>query len=692
MTGTKSFVYRFGDFELREREFSLVKAGEAVPIEHKAFRTLLFLLRNPKTLVPKEALLDAVWGDVAVADGALTRCIWLLRRLLGDDFNEPRYIETVAKVGYRFICDIEVIEDVQPAPVLAPDPPPPPPPPSPIWKWLIPIAAFLVGLAGAVWYLLRPLPPPRITGSTKITHDRLHKFLAGTDGTRLYVNLYEQGTAVQVAISSGETTEIPIALKDFVFIVGVSPDGETLLVYHGTDGTLWTTSTQGGSLRRLSDKPMGAAAWAPDGKSLFYTDDKGAFYVMRSDGTDVRKLTSSGGPALEMRVSPDGKTIRYTKDNQLWEISSAGSTPRRMLPDWPASTALCCGRWTADGEFFLFLVGDQHLTESVAADTGQLWAFDERRGLLRRPPAEPVKLTKEAIGWQVEAPGRDARMIFATGIIPLGELLRFDATAKLLQPYLGGISAEFLTFSPDGGSLAYVTFPEGILWRANRDGSGREQLTTPPLYPIWPRWSPDGSQILFTTSHGPQGAAAMFVISSQGGKTSRLLPRDNEDQSDPNWSPNGDRVVFADGPHNDLRIFDIPSHQVTRVPGSDNSFSPRWSPNGRKIAAMSMDTHTLKLFDIATERWSIPLQKNRSIAFPQFSHNSRYVYFMDLADPPGIYRIRISDNEVERVVVLTGVRHTGRWNAWFDLDPSDAPMVLREAGTDEIYALTLEAK
>ncbi len=56
----------------------------------------------------------------------------------------------------------------------------------------------------------------------------------------------------------------------------------------------------------------------------------------------------------------------------------------------------------------------------------------------------------------------------------------------MIEPYLGGISAEFVTFSPDGNSLAYVTFPEGILWRANRDGSGRVQMTDPPMYPSCP--------------------------------------------------------------------------------------------------------------------------------------------------------------------------------------------------------------
>src|SRR5580692_10529862 len=79
----KSFVYRFGDVEVREREFSLVKAGEALPIEPKAFRVLLILLRNPKKLITKEELLSAVWGDAAVTENSLTRSIALLRRLLG---------------------------------------------------------------------------------------------------------------------------------------------------------------------------------------------------------------------------------------------------------------------------------------------------------------------------------------------------------------------------------------------------------------------------------------------------------------------------------------------------------------------------------------------------------------------------------------------------------------------------------
>src|ERR1700728_1850195 len=111
MTASKSFVFRFDDVEVREREFTLTKAGKVLAVEPKAFRALLFLLHNPQKLISKEELLNTVWDDAAVTEGSLTRCISLLRSRLGDDIRQPRYIETVATVGYRFKCPVEVSEE-----------------------------------------------------------------------------------------------------------------------------------------------------------------------------------------------------------------------------------------------------------------------------------------------------------------------------------------------------------------------------------------------------------------------------------------------------------------------------------------------------------------------------------------------------------------------------------------------------
>src|SRR5258708_9967252 len=107
----KAFVFTFADVEVREREFCIVRAGEVLPVEPKAFRVLVFLLRNPHRLITKDELLDAVWNDCAVSENSLTRSIAHLRRLLGDDTREPRYTATVPTVGYRFLCDVKAEED-----------------------------------------------------------------------------------------------------------------------------------------------------------------------------------------------------------------------------------------------------------------------------------------------------------------------------------------------------------------------------------------------------------------------------------------------------------------------------------------------------------------------------------------------------------------------------------------------------
>ena len=111
MTERKCLVFSFADIEVREREFCIVRNGEVLAVEPKAFRVLLFLLRNPHKLITKDELLDAVWSDTAVSENSLTRSIALLRRLLGDDTHEPRYIATVPTVGYRFLRDVRVAED-----------------------------------------------------------------------------------------------------------------------------------------------------------------------------------------------------------------------------------------------------------------------------------------------------------------------------------------------------------------------------------------------------------------------------------------------------------------------------------------------------------------------------------------------------------------------------------------------------
>ncbi len=209
---------------------------------------------------------------------------------------------------------------------------------------------------------------------------------------------------------------------------------------------------------------------------------------MQSDGTNVHKLFDTKGYITSIAWSPDGSRIRFTLDDALWEISASGSNPHPLLPAWHGPAGQCCGRWTPDGDFFVFLAGGTSVFGAKVGAFEQIWALDERHRLLRQSPREPIQLTSGPIHWERPVPSRDGRKIFASGAAPRGELVRFDSQSKELQPFLGGISAEFLSFSGDGSQVAYVTFPDGILWRINRDGTERRQLTNPPLHPILCRW------------------------------------------------------------------------------------------------------------------------------------------------------------------------------------------------------------
>ena len=101
---------RFERFELDEADARLTCAGEPVALPPKPFAVLCALVRTPRMLVTKNALLDAVWGHRFVTESVLKSAISEVRAALGDDPKRPRYIETVSRRGYRFIA----------APVAAP--------------------------------------------------------------------------------------------------------------------------------------------------------------------------------------------------------------------------------------------------------------------------------------------------------------------------------------------------------------------------------------------------------------------------------------------------------------------------------------------------------------------------------------------------------------------------------------------
>jgi len=697
---------RFGRFQLDLNSRELFCLGARVSIQDKPLQILRLLLEAEGQVVSREQIRAALWPEDTFVDfeHGVNTAVKKLRQALEDSAEAPEYIETLPRVGYRFLVPVEwesgtaVRKASSVVTMPSPETQPGTHPPGPhlvvrasarSLRWVLPLVAVVaIVLTGVVWSLRRDLPPPRISGYAQLTYDGQPKFPAATDGTRLYFTQGSPRSINQIGVNGGEAAPVPLAVRGSkLFLSDVSPDGSTALVssYDTEPWSLLSTPMLGGSIQHVGDGERGV--FSPDGYSILYNTESGEVIIARRDGSEPRKLSGVTSGNAGFSWSPDGRVIRFPKGHGLWEMAADGSGAHRLLPDWPEKFP-CCGRWTPDGHFYIFVLFN------TLSNGSQIWALDERRRFFRRTRSQPVQLTTGANHWLSPVPSADGKRIFATGSTFHGELSRIDPKTGGLQPFLGGISAEYTSFSGDGKSVAYVTFPDGILWIADRDGSHRVQLTEPPDKVNFPRWSPDSKQIAFV-GVTPERRWLSYLVSVGGGKPKRLLPEERENNANPRWSPDGTKILFSRGSLAtkeglDLRIVDLSSGQVRRIPGSTRMWDECWSADGRYIAAKDQDAQSVvHVYDMKEQRWS-RLSIDTDGSYLNFSRDGRFIYFLRYGAIQGVYRIRTTGGKVERVADMKDWHITGQYMVSMTLDPTDAPLVLREVGSNDIYALTLE--
>jgi eukaryotic-like serine/threonine-protein kinase len=583
-----------------------------------------------------------------------------------------------------------------------PSPPLPAKQPRPQWhRRTLALAGTVALLAGllALLYLRQPLPPPKVLRYVPLTSDGRQKFRLVTDGSRLYFSTF-LGTGAglaQVSCGGGETVLTTSPFQNTIPL-DISPNGSELLVrgFTGlsTDLTpLWVLPVLGGSPRRLGDVRAADATWMPDGQQLVYAQGSD-LYLAKGDGTESRKLVTAPGPPRFLRWSADGTRLRFTVGDDfwapqraLWEVAADGTNLHPLLPGWNNPPDECCGSWTPDGKYYLFSSGQ--------GGVANLWALREQPESFSRSSRQPVQLTAGPLSFSFAVASRDGKRLFAVGAQPRGELMRYDGRSGQFLPYLAGLSAEHLDFSRDGKWVAYITYPEATLWRSKVDGSQRQQLSSPPLRAVLPRWSPDGKQIVFYAT-APGQPFKLYLVSSEGGTPRKLLPGERI-EVDPSWSVDGHSIVFGRLPGFDpsgavaLHRLDLATGQLSTLPGSEGLISSLCSPDGRYISAVPKASDKLLLFDVTAQKWVELAQM--PINYMYWSRDSKYVYFDSISrTDPAIFRVGVNDRKVERVVSLKDFRRVyGTWGPWFALAPDDSPVLLRDIGTAEIYALDWEA-
>jgi DNA-binding winged helix-turn-helix (wHTH) protein/Tol biopolymer transport system component len=653
--GHKFSVFKFDDIEVREREFLLVKGDKTVPVEPKAFGVLLFLLRNPRRLVTKDEIINAIWNDCAVSDNSLTRSVATLRRLLGDDSREPRFIATVPTVGYRFLCDVVAVEEgvnrfateethlpseiethdhLSEKEQLEPQP-------DPGRKRLIGLSlvglCILAGGIVAVGLLIRnavstsdvhPVVVPHLATEERITSNppeapvqnavvsRDGKYLAFHDNLGLYLR----------QIANGETRAWSLP-KDFVaWPDDWFPDGVHLLVTRreGPSRTLslWKLSLLGGNPEKL----MGDAAEgsvSPDGSRIAYMPGskfRSELWVMDSDGANSRRVALARKPdqpnlgdgwIQHPAWSPNGVRLAYVEsrfattqadpqqyaNSLLTRDANGGGLQVLLNDDSRLRSALW---WNADGRIlFAYLNNPASEREDTGIDS---ISMDERSG----KAAGPSQRVTEGQGWigglsatsdgkrLVVSRGNTTRQVFITEPDPGNH--RWTPPRRLTLDTNESLAT---AWTADSKAVLFVSDRNGTwkLFKQNIDETTAEVFVEGRSM-RFPRLSADGLQVLYLveSQQGDHLLPASLMSKPLAGGPPRLVLRENGISNYQCARAPSELCIFSKllGSDYILASFDPVKglgREITRIPNGESHWS--LSPNGSRLALV-LDSHRIR--------------------------------------------------------------------------------------------------
>lgn len=528
---TSRHYFEFGQFRVDLLTHRLLRDGEVVALQPKAFDTLVVLIQNRGRVVERPALMKTLWPDSFVEEANLTQYVFTLRKALGDQPNGQPYIETVPRRGYFFAADAREVHEpgeAEVASALRPvdaearrDTSDAPSGSSKVLtgRWLTLGGLVVVGLAvaaGLTWTRLRSSnsPTPQYVQLTDYADSatspalspdgRMLAFLRGANtfwGTgEVFVKLLPDGQPFQL-------THDGVAKMSPVF----SPDGAAI-AYTTVDRGSWDTwvvPIPGGTPQRLLPNASGLS-WIADHRVMFSEIGPG-FYMRivtaaesRAGERDVyRPPPSELSMAHRSFLSPDHKSVLVA------EMDPRGWMPCRLVPFESASSgkqvgprpSKCTGAaWSADGRWMYF-----------SADSGHGFHIWRQRF----PDGDPEQITFGAGEEEGIAAAPSGRSLI-TSVGSEQSTVWFHDPAGDHQ-----ISSEGYAYtpvvSPDGSKVYYLVrsglsrdFVAGELWVADVSSAHRERLLPGFLitrYDI----SPDGKQVVFAVGDASEKSAVWLA-------------------------------------------------------------------------------------------------------------------------------------------------------------------------------------
>jgi len=595
-------LYVFGPYRLDTRERQLLRNGETVSLPPKAFDVLVALVSRGGHLVTKEDLLAEVWAGTFVEDANLSYTVSLVRKALGEE-TDP--IETVPKVGYRFLVPVSLANGVTPAiqPAATRQPMP--------WRVSGTVIAviILLGLLGAsTWIALTSriartsIPEPTTVPVTSFGGLAIRPNLS-PDGKRIayqwdgrhteseppnwdiYVQSLEGGGAFRLT-----TSRVPECCAVW------SPDGERIAFVKSVGGdrnAVQIKPAMGGTEQTVIPPEFNPAFrkidWSPDGNTLAFTVDRpdaGGIALFSFDTGRVRTLTSPSTGSIDRgpSFSPNGRTVAFIRNTitpaygYLYTVGVADGRERQITS---GGLVIFGADWSADGKELIFSsnrTGPAALWR-IAADASEV---DPRpvAGVGTNAYFPTVASKGNRLAYNDDRQDQD---IWRTSISA-----GHDAAGPRLGPATLVHGSTRMDASPqvsrDGKRLVFASQRSGNqdIWVSDIDGLNPLQIASLPGSPAGsPRWSPTGTRVAFDASIA--GHYGIFVVGAQGGKPLPLT-HDLWDNVVPSWSGDEKWIYFSSNQTGRFEVWKIRSDggdakPVTRGGG----FVPFESGDGKFI-------------------------------------------------------------------------------------------------------------
>lgn len=655
-----SKTVQFGCFELDLANGSLRKSGRRIHLQSQPLRVLSALVEASGNVVTREQLKALIWpADTFVDfDKSLNTAIMKIRQTLGDSAQSPRYLETVPRLGYRFLAPVIILH----APQQHSGPAIPGSGVSalPLFGWRFALLASGIIAAALTWFFVeqRNQAAPRgYLPSVPFTS------LAGSE---IVPSFSPDGKKIVFAWDGDRQDNFDIYVKEIAsgrmnrltddphpeISPAWSPDGRWIAyvrMLSGTQAQLLVTPAQGfAATRCVASFPAPSTyyerfkflAWSPDSENLVYsvperTGDLQGLFLLNVVSGAHRRLTSPppNYDDLSPSFSNDGAHLAFVRycgrtSGDLFIMPLPGAKQRTGAPERATfyDRLVSTPAWLADGRNLVFARYEMPGVPSI-------WrmSWPAKGG----PEALPIS-SDTTFSLDLSRDGKRfvySREAFNTNIWAIQ--LEKAGTAQSFYQWARTSSVDYNPqFSPDGKQVAFSSLRSGHseIWIADSDGSHPRQMThTNATVSGFPRWAPDGQTLVFHSR--TKSSAALYLLNIEDGFVN-AIPMVSQNDYNPSFSQDGKWVYFSSRRTGTPEVWKVPARGGTAVQVThQGGLVPLESPDSRFLYYIKFGPFTL---------WRQPCAGGpESLVFPGAIAAKGTAYAVTAA---GVYLIR-SDGE-----------------------------------------------